>query len=96
MIPTLASFQVIQATIQDAWDFFSDPRNLAKITPPELEPRPFRDRVERWKRAPISRPADPHGGIASDWHLVRLGTRAVGGADPIIEEATAVSPDGNG
>jgi 2,4-dienoyl-CoA reductase-like NADH-dependent reductase (Old Yellow Enzyme family) len=33
-------------------------------------------------------------GFASDWHLVHLGSRAVGGAALIIQEATAVSPEG--
>ncbi len=33
-------------------------------------------------------------GMASDWHLVHLGTRAVGGAGLIFTEATAVSPEG--
>ncbi|MBO9202879.1 MULTISPECIES: NADH:flavin oxidoreductase/NADH oxidase [Niastella] len=33
-------------------------------------------------------------GFASDWHLVHLGSRAVGGAGLIISEATAVSPEG--
>lgn len=33
-------------------------------------------------------------GFASDWHLVHLGSRAVGGAGLIIAEATAVSPEG--
>jgi 2,4-dienoyl-CoA reductase-like NADH-dependent reductase (Old Yellow Enzyme family) len=33
-------------------------------------------------------------GFASDWHLVHLGSRAVGGAALIIQEATAVSADG--
>ncbi|HEY4322788.1 MAG TPA: NADPH dehydrogenase NamA [Mucilaginibacter sp.] len=33
-------------------------------------------------------------GFASDWHLVHLGSRAVGGAALIITEATAVSPEG--
>jgi 2,4-dienoyl-CoA reductase-like NADH-dependent reductase (Old Yellow Enzyme family) len=33
-------------------------------------------------------------GFASDWHLVHLGSRAVGGAGLIIQEATAVSPEG--
>jgi 2,4-dienoyl-CoA reductase-like NADH-dependent reductase (Old Yellow Enzyme family) len=32
-------------------------------------------------------------GFASDWHLVHLGSRAVGGAGLIISEATAVSPE---
>ena len=33
-------------------------------------------------------------GFANDWHLVHLGSRAVGGAGLIILEATAVSPEG--
>ncbi len=33
-------------------------------------------------------------GFASDWHLVHLGSRAVGGAALLIQEATAVSPEG--
>lgn len=33
-------------------------------------------------------------GFAKDWHLVHLGSRAVGGAGLIISEATAVSPEG--
>ena len=33
-------------------------------------------------------------GFATDWHLVHLGSRAVGGAGLIIMEATAVSPEG--
>lgn len=33
-------------------------------------------------------------GFANNWHLVHLGSRAVGGAAAIIQEATAVSPEG--
>jgi 2,4-dienoyl-CoA reductase-like NADH-dependent reductase (Old Yellow Enzyme family) len=33
-------------------------------------------------------------GFANDWHLVHLGSRAVGGAALIMEEATAISPEG--
>ena len=33
-------------------------------------------------------------GFANDWHLVHLGSRAVGGAGLIITEATGVSPEG--
>jgi 2,4-dienoyl-CoA reductase-like NADH-dependent reductase (Old Yellow Enzyme family) len=33
-------------------------------------------------------------GIPNDWHLVHLGSRAVGGAALVIAEATAVSPEG--
>ena len=33
-------------------------------------------------------------GLANDWHLVHLGSRAVGGAGLVITEATAVTEDG--
>jgi 2,4-dienoyl-CoA reductase-like NADH-dependent reductase (Old Yellow Enzyme family) len=33
-------------------------------------------------------------GFASDWHLVHLGSRAVGGAAAVLTEATAVTPEG--
>ncbi|HUQ96322.1 MAG TPA: NADPH dehydrogenase NamA, partial [Chitinophagaceae bacterium] len=33
-------------------------------------------------------------GFANDWHLVHLGSRAVGGAGLVLVEATAVSPEG--
>lgn len=33
-------------------------------------------------------------GMPNNWHLVHLGTRAVGGAGLVIAEATAVSPEG--
>jgi 2,4-dienoyl-CoA reductase-like NADH-dependent reductase (Old Yellow Enzyme family) len=35
-----------------------------------------------------------HDGHASDWHLVHLGSRAVGGAGLVMCEATAVTPSG--
>jgi len=33
-------------------------------------------------------------GVMNDWHLVHLGSRAVGGAGLIFTEATAISPEG--
>jgi len=33
-------------------------------------------------------------GFADDWHLVHLGSRAVGGTGLILTEAMAVSPEG--
>ena len=47
MIHVLQTTQVIQATIERAWDFFSDPRNLVKITPPELDFTVLTDLAER-------------------------------------------------
>jgi 2,4-dienoyl-CoA reductase-like NADH-dependent reductase (Old Yellow Enzyme family) len=33
-------------------------------------------------------------GMPTDWHLVHLGSRAVGGAGLVMMEATGVSPEG--
>jgi len=35
-----------------------------------------------------------HDGLPTDWHLVHLGSRAVGGAGMVMVEATAVAPEG--
>jgi len=35
-----------------------------------------------------------HDGVPNDWHMVHLGSRAVGGASAVIAEASAVSPEG--
>src|SRR5215212_5673427 len=35
-----------------------------------------------------------HDGMPNDWHMVHLGSRAVGGAGLVMVEATAVSPAG--
>lgn len=35
-----------------------------------------------------------NNGIPTEWHLVHLGSRAVGGAALVIQEATSVSPEG--
>ena len=32
-------------------------------------------------------------GVASDWHLVHLGSRAVGGAGIVFTEAASISPE---
>ena len=33
-------------------------------------------------------------GLADDWHLVHLGSRAIGGAGLVMTEAAAISPEG--
>ncbi len=50
----------------------------------------FRNRIGV---SPMCQYSSNHG-VANDWHLVQLGSRAVGGAGLIIAEATAVTPDG--
>jgi len=36
-VHTLRRTQIVPACLEACWDFFSDPRNLAKITPPSLD-----------------------------------------------------------
>jgi 2,4-dienoyl-CoA reductase-like NADH-dependent reductase (Old Yellow Enzyme family) len=43
--------------------------------------------------SPMCQYSSEHG-MPTDWHFVHLGSRAVGGAGFIIQEATAVSPEG--
>ncbi|HEX8734821.1 MAG TPA: NADH:flavin oxidoreductase/NADH oxidase [Pyrinomonadaceae bacterium] len=50
----------------------------------------FKNRV--WV-SPMCQYSSPDG-MPTDWHLVHLGSRAVGGAGLVIQEATAVSPEG--
>jgi 2,4-dienoyl-CoA reductase-like NADH-dependent reductase (Old Yellow Enzyme family) len=58
------------------------PLNLRSIT--------FRNRVFVSPMCQYS----SHDGLPNDWHLVHLGSRAVGGAGLVMVEATAVSPEG--
>ena len=58
---------------------------------------PFRLRDIEFKNRIFLPPMDmfcSEGGFPSDWHFVHYGTRAVGGAGLLIQEATAVSPQG--
>ena len=43
--------------------------------------------------SPMCEYSSPNG-FATDWHLVHLGSRAIGGAGAVLTEATAVTPDG--
>jgi 2,4-dienoyl-CoA reductase (NADPH2) len=43
--------------------------------------------------SPMCQYSSPDG-VATDWHLVHLGSRAVGGAGLVMTEASAVSPEG--
>jgi ligand-binding SRPBCC domain-containing protein len=36
MVHVLESTQIVSASLETVWAFFADPRNLAKLTPPEL------------------------------------------------------------
>ena len=60
-----------------------------------LEPLTLRSVVIRNRvgMAPMCQYMSPDGRL-NDWHLVHLGSRAIGGVGLIILEATAVSPEG--
>jgi 2,4-dienoyl-CoA reductase-like NADH-dependent reductase (Old Yellow Enzyme family) len=60
------------------------------LTPLVLRAVTFRNRIAV---APMCQ-YSAQDGFANDWHLVHLGSRAVGGAGHVMVEATAVSPEG--
>lgn len=60
------------------------------FTPLELRDLRIRNRIFL---SPMCQYSSP-GGLATDWHLVHLGSRAVGGAGLVMAEATAVSAEG--
>jgi 2,4-dienoyl-CoA reductase (NADPH2) len=60
------------------------------FTPLTLRGMTFRNRIAMSPMCQYS----AMDGLASDWHLVHLGSRAVGGAGLVMVEATAVVPEG--
>jgi 2,4-dienoyl-CoA reductase-like NADH-dependent reductase (Old Yellow Enzyme family) len=60
------------------------------FTPLQIREITFRNRIVVSPMCQYS----SQDGFADDWHLVHLGSRAVGGAALVITEATAVSPEG--
>ncbi|WP_254831899.1 NADH:flavin oxidoreductase/NADH oxidase [Haloglomus salinum] len=61
------------------------------FTPLELRNTTARNRV---MVSPMCQYSCDDDGLATDWHHVHLGSRAVGGAGIVMAEATAVSPEG--
>ncbi|MBC5840427.1 NADH:flavin oxidoreductase/NADH oxidase [Flavobacterium sp. F-380] len=60
------------------------------FTPLQIKDITFKNRIAI---APMCQYSSVDG-FANDWHLVHLGSRAIGGVSLIIQEATAVSPEG--
>lgn len=60
------------------------------FTPLKLKSIQFRNRVFVSPMCQYS----SENGLPTDWHLVHLGSRAVGGAGLVLAEATAVTPEG--
>jgi 2,4-dienoyl-CoA reductase-like NADH-dependent reductase (Old Yellow Enzyme family) len=63
---------------------------LDLLTPLSLRGVTFRNRIAVSPMCQYS----ARDGFANDWHLVHLGSRAVGGAALVMVEATAVTPEG--
>jgi len=60
------------------------------FTPLKLRSLELRNRIVV---SPMCQYSSP-GGFATDWHLVHLGSRAIGGAAVVFTEATSVTPEG--
>jgi 2,4-dienoyl-CoA reductase-like NADH-dependent reductase (Old Yellow Enzyme family) len=60
------------------------------FTPLSIRGTTLRNRVMVSPMCQYSAP----GGVATEWHRVHLGSRAVGGAGLVMAEATAVTPEG--
>ena len=66
---------------------------MAKLFEPlTLRGKTSRNRI--WIAPMCQYSCENKDGMASDWHLVHLGSRATGGAGLVMCEATAVHPDG--
>ena len=66
--------------------------NAHLFTPMQLRSVTVRNRL--WISPMCQYSVSKEDGVATDWHFVHLGSRAVGGAGLIIVEATAVEPRG--
>jgi 2,4-dienoyl-CoA reductase-like NADH-dependent reductase (Old Yellow Enzyme family) len=66
---------------------------MAKLFEP-LKVRNLTARNRIWIAPMCQYSCENQDGIPSNWHLVHLGSRAVGGAGVVIAEATAIRPDG--
>src|SRR3982751_342609 len=64
--------------------------NASLFTPLQLRDVSFRNRIGVSPMCQYS----SDDGFANDWHLVHLGSRAVGGAALVMTEAAAVLPEG--
>ncbi|HQR28097.1 MAG TPA: NADH:flavin oxidoreductase/NADH oxidase, partial [Nocardioides sp.] len=62
------------------------------FTPVTLRGRTIRNRV--WLSPMCQYAVDARDGVPTDWQLVHLGARAVGGFGLVLTEATAVLPEG--
>ncbi|MFZ0014400.1 MAG: FAD-dependent monooxygenase, partial [Acidimicrobiia bacterium] len=82
----------------DEWYAASDHGSPVPVSP-EMPPmfHPYRVRGLTVPNRVVVSPMDQYSavdGVPTDWHLVHLGSRAVGGAGLVMTEMTCVSPEG--
>ncbi|MCU1422387.1 MAG: oxidoreductase, partial [Microbacteriaceae bacterium] len=63
----------------------------ALFAPIDLRAVTVRNRI--WISPMCQYSVDRHDGVPTDWHLVHLGSFAVGGAALVMTEASGVSPE---
>jgi ligand-binding SRPBCC domain-containing protein len=64
----IKSKQALPITLDESWDFFSDPRNLSKITPPWLNLKITSDLPDKmYEGMIITYKVYPFLGISSNW-----------------------------
>lgn len=83
----------------DRWYASSDhgsPTPVGAEVPPMFHPFEVRDLTlnNRIVVSPMDQYSASDDGVPGDWHLVHLGSRAVGGAGLVMTEMTCVSPEG--
>jgi len=83
----------------DRWYADSDhgsPLDVGPEVPPLFHPYQMRDLVlaNRIVVSPMDQYSAGDDGVPGDWHLVHLGSRAVGGAGLVMTEMVCVSPEG--
>jgi len=67
-IYTIKASQIIPLSINEAWDFFSNPRNLPRITPPWLNLKITSELPDKmYEGMLITYKVYPVAGIPSDW-----------------------------
>ncbi|MEY4418027.1 MAG: hypothetical protein RIQ88_465 [Actinomycetota bacterium] len=66
---------------------------MAKLFEP-LKIRSVTARNRIWIAPMCQYSCEDQDGVPTNWHLVHLGSRAIGGAGVVIAEATAIRPDG--
>jgi anthraniloyl-CoA monooxygenase len=82
----------------DAW-YAGSEHGTPSPTGPDVPPmfHPFRVRGMELSNRIVVSPMDQYSavdGVPNEWHLVHLGSRAVGGAGLVMTEMTCVSPEG--